>query len=306
MEIEPEDYIDCLENSWNKLDELPKLKSAQIAHFNEPYKMFLYVYYGYFTKQCNYTNEQLSSHINEMGDNLLLLSIKCGSVQNVEYLIEERGFNINYYDYDCMSPLIFAIIWNKTEIVKYLISAGIDYLVKDLCGNSALILACEAGNIELVKYFVEELSFNLNYKSNYQISPLFMAIKNNKFNIVKLLISYECDINITGSFGNNMLYYIIYDLFTSQRAFKMGITNSPISKRTFDIKFKIFKYLINKGINIKTPAFPFDLYNMALKYKLYKFASYLKRFNFKKNKHIKLNRQNNNHKLLYIYVCAYI
>ena len=304
MEIKPEDYIDCLENSWNKLDELPKLKSAQIAHFNEQYKMFLYVYYGYFTKQCNYTNEQLSSHINEIRDNLLLLSIKCGSVQNVEYLIEERGFNIN--DYDCISPLIYAISENKTEIVKYLISAGIDYYVKDLCGNSALILACAAGNIKLVKYFVEKLSFNLNYKSNYQTSPLYTAIKNNKFNIVKLLISYECDINITGSFGNNMLYYIIYDIFTSQRAFQMGFQQCFISKRTFDIKFKIFKYLINKGVNIKTPAFPFDLYNMALGYGLYKFASYLKRFNCKKIKHIKLNRRNNNHKLLYIYVCAYI
>ena len=65
--IHIEDYIKYIEYVWDDLKYLPKLNEKQISKFNEPYRRFLYVYYGYLKKlkTLNYSLEELKIKIND-------------------------------------------------------------------------------------------------------------------------------------------------------------------------------------------------------------------------------------------------
>jgi len=87
--------------------------------------------------------------------------------------------------------------------VKRAISKGTKVDKKDIAGQTALMYAAETGNLEIVKYLVEQ-GANINAVSGRKGrgTPLIYAAAANKVEIVEYLLKNGGDINATTPYQN--------------------------------------------------------------------------------------------------------
>lgn len=134
-------------------------------------------------------------------------AIKTGNVEKVMELLGTYNELLNL-----MTPfgtwLHVAASHGRIEIVKYLISAGLDPCIKGGTFNAGAInRAASEGHIEIVKYLIEcgaELDV-----SEPDRNPLFAAIYGGHKDIVEILINAGIDLSIryTGENMSNMDAY---------------------------------------------------------------------------------------------------
>ncbi|MFC1842868.1 ankyrin repeat domain-containing protein, partial [Candidatus Dependentiae bacterium] len=79
-------------------------------------------------------------------------------------------------------------------LVRKEVSSGIDY-EKRLCKNP-IHVACSHGRVELVRWLVEEMNFDVNVKGIGGFTSLHKAIENGHLEIVRYLISKDANINV--------------------------------------------------------------------------------------------------------------
>jgi len=156
--------------------------------------------------------------------------IECGVDVNLEFPSENRNI------YNNESPLNTAIIGNNMNIIKYLIHHGakinnrsllfaskmknldfINYILgKEVeVNNGALNYAVKFNNLTLVKQLIEAgadvnkknfYSDYKNYGNEKKLSPLYIALRENKFEIVKFLISHGTILNMN---DNNKYTHLV-------------------------------------------------------------------------------------------------
>jgi ankyrin repeat protein len=134
--------------------------------------------------------------------------------------------------------LAVAAQYGQTEAMRFLLEFGVDpngealhsgrlvYLV-----STPLLSACESGQHETVKLFVEAgADVNEGYDPN-DMWPLITAIENNNFEIVKYLIESGADVN-AGS----------------------DATFTPLAAAIYDGQFEMLQYLVESGadVNLQT------------------------------------------------------
>ena len=98
------------------------------------------------------------------------------------------------------------------KIVKYLIKSG-SLNDKNQYGNIPLLLACECGNLEIVKYFIECCDCDINYKNDEGNTPLgyayYLSHNNSKcLTVIEYLINNGADINSKNNDGQIPSEYI--------------------------------------------------------------------------------------------------
>jgi len=102
-------------------------------------------------------------------------AISNGTIEDVRYFIEKKKVGFNIKSDQEATPLYTAAVFNKTEVVKYLITAGANVNEKDGGGGTPLHEAVGHGNIELVKWLVSK-GADLNAKAmDGKVAVLDMA-----------------------------------------------------------------------------------------------------------------------------------
>ena len=104
----------------------------------------------------------------EHGRTALLTAIDHGQTDAASKLVE-RGASVNTDT--GWPPLIYAIMRRRTAIAKLLLQHGADASVKTSCGYSALQMAADKGNLELVGLLLghaDHLNMPLDIKSELQ------------------------------------------------------------------------------------------------------------------------------------------
>lgn len=111
---------------------------------------------------------------------------------------------------DGQTPLQLAVLTNQLNIVKNLILAGVDPIIRNINGDTALHLAVRANNIDLAVAITQSIeTFGcINYTNfkipllqnleqrNYQgLNCLHLAVENNSVDMVKFLVTLGADIN---------------------------------------------------------------------------------------------------------------
>lgn len=81
---------------------------------------------------------------------------------------------------------------------------GLKYQI-DENKNTVLHLACESGNKHLIKKLLKKKPF-LDIKNNQHKTPLNLALENNFFDILKILLKCGANINSTMQFGETSLH----------------------------------------------------------------------------------------------------
>jgi ankyrin repeat protein len=125
----------------------------------------------------------------------------------VENIIE-RGADINAKYESGNTPLICAISAGQLDIVKILIENGADINAKYESGNTPLIFAIFARQLDIIKIFIEN-GADINFESAPGVTPLNFAVGNDNIDIVKILIENGADINAKSEAGFTPLMYAI-------------------------------------------------------------------------------------------------
>lgn len=120
--------------------------------------------------------------------------------------------------------LHYACARGDVSIVAYLVeSIGLDVHVKDKEGNTPFFTAVEHGNLDLVRYFVDDRQLSALAMKDGNISALHLASNNNHIELMKYLLEKGCDIE------------------------KMSIYGKPINWAVGSRHIEATKFLLEKG-----------------------------------------------------------
>lgn len=114
--------------------------------------------------------------------------------------------------------LLWSIKSGLLNVVKSLLSQGIDADTRDENGDTALMVAiaeskninhkmrneCYNGNIKMVKLLIQE-GANIEATSKYGNTPLICAAHHGETEIVELLLKYGANIEAKGKHGNTAI-----------------------------------------------------------------------------------------------------
>ena len=145
---------------------------------------------------------------------------------------------MNMYYFAGLVPLHFAVIYKRTNIVKYLIKMGAPIETKDSEGRTPLHYA---PNVEVAKVLFEK-GANIEARDDEERTPLHMAALHaldttNKNNTAKYLIDMGAQIEAKTKYGETPLHLVVEDNF-----------------------LEMVKYLIERGARLDTRMHKYPYY----------------------------------------------
>lgn len=134
------------------------------------------------------------------GKTFLMIACQYGLTELVKLLLS-KGVNINQKDIFNHNALWYACFSNRLEIFSLLCNAGAEIVKKQsLCTQNILFFACENCDEKIVDFLLN-LGFDVNVRDFCGNTPLFVAVKKNKLGVVKVLLENGAIINTKNMFG---------------------------------------------------------------------------------------------------------
>lgn len=137
----------------------------------------------------------------KISENPLITAAREGDLIGLKTAIaEDIERNGKVYCETLCIALHIASIEDHLEIVKYLVTCGVDANTEDHYGFTAFYLASSNGNLEIVKYLLTS-GADINTKYGDGWTALHMAAENGHLEIVNHLIMHGADINAKDNQG---------------------------------------------------------------------------------------------------------
>ena len=154
---------------------------------------------------CNSCNPRIKSNSNQT---CLHAACASGNVEVVEYLVENWSlmFDINGQDNEGVTALFLACRRGHTEIVKYLLEKTFsDPNIKTSSEQTCLHAASSSGNVELVAYL--SIMFCDKTRDAEGTTPLHIACRAGHISVVQFFIDKQkCDFSILTNNGSSYLH----------------------------------------------------------------------------------------------------
>ncbi|KAK2715890.1 hypothetical protein QYM36_010456 [Artemia franciscana] len=147
-----------------------------------------------------------------------------------------------------LTPLHIAVINKQEEMANLLISNKADINARDENGKTPIFYATKNADLKLTKFL---LANEANVKNSPEV--LFQAVETECMEIVKVLLSYDADVNASDKYGQTALHLIALqdDGFSVVR--KCMVCNprgNEVLGRNSQVKEAIAKLLLNKGAGV--------------------------------------------------------
>ncbi|RMG78487.1 MAG: ankyrin repeat domain-containing protein [Bacteroidetes bacterium] len=112
-----------------------------------------------------------------------------------------KGANVNVRDEFNRTPLHYAVLKGREDIVKILLKHGANPNVKDNNGSTPLHWAATKGYCEIMKLLLKNKA-NINERGINGDTPLHYAVDAGNYEAVEFLIKNKADVNIKNDDGN--------------------------------------------------------------------------------------------------------
>jgi len=119
----------------------------------------------------------------------LVIAIKSSHIEIIKLLIA-NGADVNFENEAILAPIWFALN-NIPNSIPYLIEAGADVNRKNRMNDTILSYI---DDVELAKIVIAS-GADINNKNKFDITPLMLAAKNGRYDIVELLLQNGADIS---------------------------------------------------------------------------------------------------------------
>ncbi|XP_046565261.1 putative ankyrin repeat protein RF_0381 [Haliotis rubra] len=135
--------------------------------------------------------------------NVLHLACEAGNVDIVKNILRKQIETINAIDDEGLSPALRAASRGHKEIFYLLISKGAT--IKE----DHLHVACEGGNVDIVKYFLTRYSEDINKGGDFGWTPAMYAARHGHREVLHLLESEGADLTKENDDHDNIFYFAI-------------------------------------------------------------------------------------------------
>ena len=123
------------------------------------------------------------------GDTVLIEAVRYGQLEAVRYLLSTYGININARNSGGATALLVAVQDGHVEIVRYLVGARaiIDYINETVDRTTPLIEAAWQGNLEVVCLLVDAAAI-VDATDSRGTTALMIAAQEGEADIVEFLV----------------------------------------------------------------------------------------------------------------------
>ncbi len=133
------------------------------------------------------------------------------SFEAIKQHMKDHPEDINKKDEAGRPPLLLACQKGELETVKKFLEIGANINLQDKDGRSSLFLMCKKGNQELVELLINK-GADVNLQDKDGQTPLHVACKNGFLEIVKLLIEKQANIGVKNNEGKSA-----YDIASEEK-----------------------------------------------------------------------------------------
>ena len=167
--------------------------------------------------------EEFVNSVDKKGWSPLMYASRYGFIEIAKILVS-YGANKNFKTTDVgISPLLIACLFNQFHIVEFLIRVGADYKIQDKYGQNCFFSAVNFNSIKVVKYLLENHFFDANDVSNSGNSALMIACNRGYVEMVKLLLMNGADKNFVNR--NGLTAFSVTDSSTEGQEIKGILQN---------------------------------------------------------------------------------
>jgi len=107
------------------------------------------------------------------------------------------------------TPMTMAAGKGKLDVVRFLFDSGVGQdSAEGIAGWDAFLCACEKGQLEVVKYFVQIKGFDAGRQTCEGMAPLHMATKGDQLDVVKFLVDSGAVSNVKDKNGHTPLHLV--------------------------------------------------------------------------------------------------
>lgn len=185
-------YLRSIYIFFDKLKKLKRLSFEEIMTYEEPIRMYLFVYYGFISHvKATYSLADLSINIYDDNTNIYFIGIHSNNIDFLIYL-KNIGYDIFIQDPLGGNAYLEAAICGNIKIMKYLEKISkytdsddfsIDYY--DHLGFNAYLKAAEYGQVDVIKYLIKQknagkINFDINCESDLERNAFLWAANNGK------------------------------------------------------------------------------------------------------------------------------
>ena len=130
-----------------------------------------------------------------------------GWVDLVRALVQKHGVGILKHKDGGYIPLNILAMAQKKHEVAVMLANEFGSSVKDHEGRSLLHIACEAGNVDLVRTLIHDGKADISARDDEGNTPLHVAAMNRREDVVVALIDeFGCDVHAKGHMGRSLLH----------------------------------------------------------------------------------------------------
>jgi len=150
-------------------------------------------------------------NLNKDGANAFLFAAQGGrgysNPLSVYKYLKGLGLNPNMVTHEGYTPL-HRLAYNNSDpaIFELFLSAGADVNQKDVDGNTPFLNAASRNQLDMVKLLSEDVN-NFNTTNNKGQTALMLAVENNDPEVVRYLLEKGADPLMTDKAGNSLTYY---------------------------------------------------------------------------------------------------
>ena len=199
-------------------------------------------------------NKELISEKDEEGNTLLHIAIIADQRSIVEFLIQDKFYNVSTLNQNGQTPIGIAVIHKREDLYKYLEYQGAKEVPEDL--EEDIFKAAAEGKLTSVQFLIEEEGISKSIKNDKKDSPISIACYNNHIDIVKYLLD-AANINNIYSNGNTLVHISciqnnleMLKYLCSKRPdinLKNDLRQTPVGIATLNNYKDIYTYLTSKG-----------------------------------------------------------
>lgn len=130
----------------------------------------------------------------------LAYSARHGQLEILKFLIDHDA-DFNMPDRNGITPFEHAAKNGYLDIVIYLHEKGANIHASDKFGMTAFSWAAKSGHLNVLQYLKKEHDVDVNQTDIFNMTPLQIAVKAHKWEVVKLLVEWRADLNISDQNG---------------------------------------------------------------------------------------------------------
>ncbi|XP_048242395.1 uncharacterized protein LOC124127493 isoform X3 [Haliotis rufescens] len=142
-----------------------------------------------------------------MNRDCLMLACEGGDISIVKHLLSLKTFNIKRKDGNDRTPVMMAAEAGHSDVYHLLVSEGTDLSLTVIGDRDCLMLACEGGNMSIVKHLLSLKTSNINRRDRLGITPVMMAAKARHSDVYHLLVSEGADLSLTDDWDRDCLMF---------------------------------------------------------------------------------------------------